>query len=248
MLVHLDAEAGATPIDSPAYPPPPSHYDDVTMQMVHFTTAPENIPRMLPGPLTPDPSGRCCAFAIEAKFCAQLGAFREVGVAVGCVYDQRPGYFLSSHFVNTAETIAPGRELYGSPKKYAEITVDQQGGEWTTTVVRTGIPIIQINMRLLEPAQPNQIPSLFPLYKLRMIPSATGGRPDVNQLLCGGAPSNMKSGRQFQGPGVVNFTPSVAGAYWKLRPLSYETAIYQRCSYEQGLSEVVLEYSPESLD
>lgn len=242
MLSPQDAEAVSIPVDSPAYPPPPSHYEDVTMQMVYFRTSPKNTSPLLPAPLTPDPVGWCCVFSIETEFCAQLGPFREVGVAIGCAYEQRSGFFLSSLFVNSPETIAPGRELYGSPKKYAEISVDQQGGEWTTTAVRAGIPVIQMNLRLVEPAQHTDLPSLFPMYKMRMIPSATGGRPDIKQLLCGGAPTNMKIDRQYQGPGVVNFTPSVAGTFWKLEPRTYEGAIYQRCSYEQGWSEVVLDY------
>lgn len=116
-------ENWATPIDAPAYPPPPAHCRDVMFQTVYFTTDPKNIAPLLLEPLEPSPRGRCCAFGIDAQFCAEYGPFK------------------------------------GAPPE--DVTVD----------------------------------------------------------------------RSFKGPGVVSFTPTVAGDFLRLHPRSFEGAVYQVVSY-----------------
>lgn len=235
-------ENWATPVDSPAYPPPPAHYRDVMFQMVFFTTDPENIAPLLPEGLEPSASGRCCAFAIDAKFCAEYGPFKEMGVAVGCTFSGKEVFYLPCLFLDSSDPIAPGREIYGSPKKMAEIRMVREGNELTSTAVRADVPMIRINSRLTAPVELEEVPGLWPMYVLKVIPSADGKRPAVKQLLQGAPPENVTVDMLFKGPGVVSFSPTVAGDFWRLTPREFEVAIYQTCSYTQAYSEVVKEY------
>jgi acetoacetate decarboxylase len=238
---HADPD-WAVPPDAPAYPPPPAHYEDVHFQLVYFTTDPQNLSRLLPAPLAPAPSGRCCAFAIDARFCAEYGPFKEMGVAVACAFEGRTGFYLACLFLDSSDPIAPGREVYGSPKKLAHIRMTQEGNELTSTAVRADVPMIRLNSRLTEPAGADEAPPLWPMYVLKLIPAADGRRPAVKQLLRAAPPENVTARRLFKGPGVVHFQPTVAGEFWRLQPREFEGAFHQVCDYTQGYSEVVKDY------
>jgi acetoacetate decarboxylase len=232
----------ATPVDAPAYPPPPAHYEDVLFQLVFFTTAVENVRPLLLEPLEPSPSGRCCAFAIDVPFCAEYGPFKEMGVALACTLDGAEAYYLTALFLDSSDPIAPGREIYGSPKKFARIRITQEGSELTSTAVRADVPMIQLNSRNTAPAAPAEVPSLFPLYQPKIIPAVDGARPAVKQLIRSAAPEGVTVKRLFQGPGVVSFARTVAGDFWRLEPKNFEGAVYQVCSYRQGFGVVVKDY------
>ena len=232
----------AMPGDAPAYPPPGGYYSNVVFQMVYFTTEPANIEPMLPEPLLASPGGRCCAFAVDARFCADYGPFKEVGVAVGCRLDGQEAFFLPSLFLNSADPITPGREIWGSPKKFADVTIKHEGNEITTTAVRADVQIMQINSRMTEIAREEEVPPLWPVYNLKIIPSADGNGLSVKQLIKGPPPEDVKVHKLFKGPGVVSFSPTVAGEFWRLTPKTFEGAIYQECSYRQGFGKIEKDY------
>jgi acetoacetate decarboxylase len=232
----------ATPADAPAYPRPPAHYEDVLFQLVFFRTRPEEIARLLPEPLLPSPTGRCCAFAVEVPFCAEYGPFKEMGVAVGCTLDGQEAFFLACLFLDSSDPIAPGREIYGSPKKYAHVRIVQEGNELTSTATRADVPMIRLNSRNTEPARPDEVPALFPLYQMKVLPAVDRPAPAVKQLIRSAAPENVRVQRLFKGPGVVAFAPTVAGDFWRLTPIEFDGAIYQVASYAQGYGEVVRDF------
>ena len=235
-------ENWATPIDSPAYPPPPADYRDALFQYVYFTVDPNDIAPLLPAPLEPASHGRCMAMALDATFSADYGPFKEIGIFVGCTFEGQEGAYLTCLFLNSSDAIAPGREIYGSPKKFADIRITQEGNELTSTAIRADVPMIRINSRITGPAEPGEMPARLPVYVLKVIPAADGQRPCVKQLLVAAPQEEVRVTKLFKGPGVVSFAPTVAGDFWKLRPRTFEGAVYQQCSYRQAYSRVVKDY------
>ena len=229
----------AMPFDSPAYPPLPGRYHDAVFQSVYFTTDVDNIAAILPNVLEPSDSGLCCAFGIDARFCATYGPFKEVGVVVSCRYEGSDAFFLPCLFLSSSDAISPGREIWGCPKKMATITMTQEGQELTTTAVRADIPFIQINSRITEPSNPEEIPPLWPMYLLKIIPSPGGQNPAVKQLVLNGELSDVNYTKVYKGPGVVSFRPTVAGDFWRLEPREFLGSFYQELSYAQGVGKVV---------
>ncbi|GAG03937.1 unnamed protein product, partial [marine sediment metagenome] len=191
MEIWKEDENWAMPFDSPAYPRLPGRYHDTVLQLVYFTADPETVARMLPAPLEAAKSGLCCAFAVDATFCATYGPFKEVGVAVSCTYEGEEAFFLPCLFLTSSDAISPGREIWGCPKKIAKITMTQDGQEFTTTAVRADVPMIQLNSRITEPAKPEEVPSLWPMYLLKIMPDPEGVRPAVKQLVLNGELSDV---------------------------------------------------------
>jgi len=232
----------AMPPDSPTYPTLPPYYRDTLFQLVYYTTSKDNVAPLLPKPLVPADDGLCCAFAIKVGFCSHWGAFNEVGVCVKVAFKDEQAWFLPCLFLNSSDAIAPGREIWGCPKKLAEISVEHYGGELTTTAVRAAVPFMRLNSRIMAPARPEEIPPIFPMYLLKIIPQADGSEPAIKQLVANGPIENVNITKLFKGPGVVKFEPTVAGDFWKLQPIEFLGAFYQVCDYTQGPGKVVIDY------
>jgi len=230
------------PFDSPAYPTLPPYYRDTLFQSVYFTTDKDNIARILPKPLEPADDGLCCAFGIKVPFCSHWGPFNEVGVCVKVVFQDKEAFFLPCLFLTNSDAIAPGREIWGCPKKIADITVEQHGSELTTTAVRAGVQFMQINSRCMEPAKPEEIPSIDPMYLLRIIPDAESNKAAIKQLVANGRLADVKIHTLFKGPGVVSFHPTVSGDFWRLEPREFLGSYYMLCDFTQGHGQIVYDY------
>ncbi len=242
LLVDQSNDNWCMPPDAPTYPVIPPYYYNTMFQTIFFTTEIDNIARLLPKPLEPGEDGRCAAFAIKVGFCSHWGPFNEVGVVTSCVYKGEPGYYLPCLFLSSSDAIAPGREIWGCPKKLADITVEQYGAELTSTAVRAGIPFMRLNSRCIAPASTEEIPSMWPMYLLKIIPRCDSPAPAIKQLCLNGEVGNVVTHKQFKGPGVVKFEPTVAGDFWRLQPKEFLGAYYQELDYTQHWGKVVHDY------
>ena len=182
------------------------------------------------------------AFAIKVPFCSHWGPFNEVGVAVSCTYKGEPAYFLTCLFLSSSDAIAPGREIWGCPKKLADITAEQYGAEFTTTAVRAGVPFMRLNSRCIAPAKAEEVPPLWPMYLLKIIPRCDSAEPAIKQLTLNGEVDNVVTHKLFKGPGVVKFEPTVSGDFWRLEPKEFLGAFYQELDFTQGPGRVVHDY------
>lgn len=238
-------ENWSMPFDSPAYPPLPVYYRDTLFQMVYYTTNKDNVVKVLPDFLEPADDGLCVAFAIKVPFCTHWGPFNEVGVCVKVNYQGQEAFFLPCLFLNSSDAIAPGREIWGCPKKMAEITVEQHGSELTSTAVRAGVQFLQLNSRCMEPATPEEIPPLFPMYLLKIIPMNGANEPAIKQLCENGTLSDVTTHKCFKGPGVVSYRPTVSGDFWRLEPKEFVGAYYQELDYTQGHGRIIKDFLEE---
>ena len=145
-------ESFATPVDAPAYGPLPTIYRGVEFNYVYFTTEPENMVSMLPTVFEPGKDGICVAFSVQVPFSSSYGSFKEMGVVVQASFRGEEVFFLPALYLDNDSAIAAGREIYGSPKKMAELKMEQHRDVFVGTCSRNGIEVIQITTRTLAPA------------------------------------------------------------------------------------------------
>ena len=246
MLVSQRNDNWAMPPDAPTYPTVPPYYRDTLFQSIYYTTHKDNVVPLLPKPLEPADDGLCCAFAIRVPFCSHWGAFNEVGICVKVVFRGKEAWYLPCLFLNSSDAIAPGREIWGCPKKMAQISVEHYEGELTTTAVRAGVPFMRLNSRIIAPASPEEVPPIVPMYLLKIIPKADRNEPAIKQLVENGPVYDVKISKLFKGPGVVKLEPTVSGDFWRLQPVEFLGAIYQVCDFAQGHGKIVIDYLAES--
>lgn len=195
-------------------------------------------------PFEPAEGGLCVAMGINVPFCSNYGPFQEAVVAEQVGFREMKGFFAFTFLLNNDAAIAAGREIYGTPKKYAQVNFTKEGNTITTTCIRNGVPIIQLTSKYSEPASPEEMIPVFPTFVLKMIPRVDGPGPLVKQVT-----STVLRDAQchalYKGPGTVRSEPSVDGDFWHLEPREVLGAFYEVPSYTEGYGQVVYDYLAE---
>jgi len=140
------------PVDAPAYGPLPTVYRGVVFNYVYFKTDSGNIASLLPDFFEPGEDGICVAFSIDVPFSSSYGPFHEMGVAVQARFKGQKIFYLPSS-ISTMTRGSAGREIYGSPKKLADIKFEQKRDVFYCDLHRDDIDIIQITTKILGPAK-----------------------------------------------------------------------------------------------
>lgn len=236
-------EGWTIPADAPFYPPLPAVYRNVRFQFVFFTSLEEAVARFLPEPLDPSPDGTCVAAGLEVPFCTAYGPFLEAFVLLGCLFRGQAGYYCSHVFHNGPAGIAAGREIYGTPKVFAEISVKNIERSWLTEARMGGIPVIRVSTITDQVAPHEVMPSLAPSWRLKIIPRADGPGPAIKQLIDGSrAARDQVIHFCARGKGTVAFQASPYVDLTPLQPVGYGDAFYLESSYSEGFAEVVYDY------
>lgn len=201
------------PAGSPFYPPLPAVYRNVRFQFVFFHTAPSAVQDFLPEPLQAAEDGLCVASGLEVPHCENYGPFEESFIVMKCHFRDQTGYYCSHVFHNGPAGIAAGREIYGTPKVYAEMKVTHAGRSMVTETSYGGAPVLRIASSV-EAGAPRDagaaqdggdgqecgttpdtcpapdadaghaaMPALTPAWRLKIIPRADGPGPALKQLI-----------------------------------------------------------------
>ena len=226
-----------------AYPPPPAHYRNVTLQLVPFRAAPDAVQRFLPEPLTADPAGGCLAAGLDVGFCTGYGSFQEAFLMLGCRFGGTPGWFCSHVLHNGPAGIAAGREIYGTPKVYAQVAVRRHERSMVTEAHLGGVRVMRIASTADEVASPDELPSLSPSWRLKVIPRADGPGPALKQLIdCSGAMRDLVVRFSARGQGRIALGASAECDLTALAPLRYGPAGYLECDYTEGYAAIAHDY------
>ena len=173
----------------PLYPSPPIQFRGNRIMTVVFKTTPEVLRELVPEPLVPNPAGVMFFYIgrlnIEDPAGGTFG-YLEAGIGVPAVFPKTktPGYFAVCLYLDKAMPIVGGREIWGWPKKDAEITFTEEGGKINGRVERHGTVLLSLSgtcEKKVEPA-PNQ--PQMPLFMQKIIPSPVKeSPPDIWQLV-----------------------------------------------------------------
>lgn len=242
MAIPLDKIANM-PAFSPYYPMPPARYRNVRFHYVFFEADRAAIDRVLPECFKPDNDGLCAAIGISIPWSANYGAFQESVLSVSCTYEGVSGYFTPIAFLNSRSSIPAGREIYGTPKVAADITVamDERVMYTDTRIAEASIFSIRSTMHcsaLLE-----DMPVLTPAWRLKVIPRADGPGASLMQLIdVTGVSTDVSVHECRAGDGIVSFAPSPIYDLTDFAPRSYAGAYYVEMDYTEGYGAVVQDF------
>jgi len=237
------AEGWAIPFDAPFYPMLPAWYRNVRFQEVLFRADPNEVAKLLPEPLEPSPDGACVATGIQIPFSSAYGPINEGLVQQKVTFRGREGWYCSHVWHNGPRGIAAGREIYGTPKIFAEVDVQFAEGTMLTRASMAGIPVVTISSTMTTPVSEADLPVLAPAWQLKLIPRADGPGPAIKQLIdAAGAAIDFECLVAFRGRGSVHFEPSPLGDLSGLQPLEYGDAFYFEASYGEGFAKIEYDY------
>ena len=234
MTIPLD-QITSMPAYSPYFPPPPARYRNVRFQYVCFRADTAAVDRLLPACFEPAADGFCAAIGLTVPWSANYGAFDESVLVVKCLFEGRVGYFAPVVFLNSRSSIPAGREIYGTPKVYADLEVRMEERVMVTDTFVGGGNALSIRSTMHSEAAPEEFPDLSPSWRLKAIPRADGSGCDVLQLIDGGRgepgrdrPRPPQGGRRRTLRAGAGVRPVRAGAAGILRGLLRRAGLHRR--------------------
>lgn len=248
------------PAGSPFYPPLPAVYRNVRFQFVFFHAAPPAVQGFLPEPLQAAKDGLCVASGLEVPDCELYGPFEESFIVMKCHFRDQTGFYCSHVFHNGPAGIAAGREIYGTPKVYADLKVTHADRSMMTETSYGGVPVLTIASSVEadapqdtgashdapHDASQDTMPALTPAWRLKIIPRADGPGPALKQLIdCTETTRDVEVHAFAQGKGTIVLGASLRCDLTPLAPLEYGDAFHMESSYSEGYARVVYDYLSE---
>ncbi len=172
------------PAISPMIPPPPYRYRNTKALNVLFTTDPQILPKLVPAPLEPDPEQPLVFYIGHFQFADFDLPYNEAGLLVPVRCNGEGGLYAVVLYLDKANPIIGGREIYGWPKKEAEeVLFQEEGGKITAGVTRYGRRIIAASFGAQQKVESIPARPKAPIYLLKLIPSLQqDAPPDVWKL------------------------------------------------------------------
>ena len=183
------------------------------------------------------------ASGLDIPFCTNYGPFQESFIVMQCRFKRQTGFYCSHVFHNGPAGIAAGREIYGTPKIYAELKVRQVERCMLTETSLSGLPVLHISSSMEEIAPHDAMPPLTPSWRLKLIPRADGPGPALKELIdCSKATQDLTVHFMTKGQGRIVLGASPLCDLTPLTPLQYGDAFYMECSFSEGYAEIVYDY------
>jgi len=178
------------PVSGPLYPDPPYYYRGAKIVLGIYEAATERVIRHLPPGVTPleDPAV-CIAWVCNYPF-TTFGTYNEAIMLVRVCFEGEGYSYCPFIYVDAEAPMAAGREVWGWPKKFADLSFEFGGTgkgyreQFMYTVERpAGKRILTVNMMPERLAQPEELGGL-PMLTLRKIPNSEAGKlPSVCELV-----------------------------------------------------------------
>lgn len=116
-------ETASMPLASPSYPRGPYRFIDRQYMIVTYQSDPAAIRAAVPEPLEPDGSDRVLYEFIRMPDSTGFGDYTESGIVIPCRFRGEPLNFVAQMYLDCEPPISGGREIWGFPKKLADVSL-----------------------------------------------------------------------------------------------------------------------------
>lgn len=179
------------PSDIKKYNSKPTTFYDAETLAVYWETKPEIIARILPAPLKPAKRPLVQAFVAnypKTNFCP---AYKEAALLVLADFNGELGTYCLSMPISDGMAMGLGREIYGFPKKMADIELKKDGDSVYGSVSRNGINFFNIkanldgkfNAKEGQEILKDNFGNGLPVFNFKYSKSPDGNGFDLNPLL-----------------------------------------------------------------
>ncbi len=137
------------PVSASLYPEPPYYYPKAEMVIIVFTVDRNDIAGIIPAPLQVPRSPMIMAFVAWYPE-TTIGPYHEAATLIQSFLKTESGkvegFYCNSMFVDSDIAFAAGREIWGFPKKLAEMSVKKEGSKTTGLLRRNKIDVMKITV------------------------------------------------------------------------------------------------------
>ena len=230
------------PRTAPLYSAPPFQFRDNRIITILFETTPEVIQALVPKPLVPNLDNLIFIYIGNLNIEPPAAvSYMEAGIGVPVSFSKTIGNYAVYLYLDKVVPIVGGREIWGFPKKDADITFIKEGDKITAEVVRNGITLVNASLQLTEqidpiPSQPNP-----PWFNLKLIPSVKkNAPPDVMQLTSTLVNSEPKE--LHRGKAALEFSSSPSDPLGKIKVIKIVNATYTVNDFLLDYGDVLYDY------
>jgi acetoacetate decarboxylase len=171
------------PVTAPLYPDPPYQYRGAKVILgVYEADAARLQPHLPPGVTPLEDPVRCIAWVCHYPF-TTFGTYNETILLVRTQFEGESYNYCPFIYVDAEAPMAAGREIWGWPKKFADLSFDFGGAGpgfreqlMFTTERPTGKRLMTVTMSPERPARLEEIGGL-PMLTMRHIPASEAGNP-----------------------------------------------------------------------
>lgn len=165
---------------APPYPDLPFEYNGYRRLSMYCRADGDVVREYLPEPL--EYVGDAIeVFVLYAPDVSGLAEYWEGGVVVQARYGDVVGAHMLTEYVTSDDALLAGREIWGYPKKMADITFREGDDEIHGTVTRGGVDLIDATFTPREVEF--EPPRLFPRLQVKRVPRADGPGYDVDRVV-----------------------------------------------------------------
>jgi acetoacetate decarboxylase len=253
-----------SPVFSPPYPPLPHHFSDVyTIQIL--CQAPKGaIKRALAQPLEPSGDGDLFVLLLGWTQDVEEQGYNVHEIALNALVQwkdkagSKVGNTTMIEYIDSDMGLIAGREIYGWPKKMADITWSKTATGWMIIANKMrdqgSVPLMKIEYKASNSTPAVKWPDMGPTLLVRRIPNASPSTPSLNQMVCvgcnmpqSGAPLVAPAGpKDTKGTATVQFFDGPHDPLTFLGPIKVLDAkmsvIEGRMPFGLGLGEVLSEW------
>ncbi|MDP3342170.1 acetoacetate decarboxylase family protein [Frigidibacter sp.] len=174
-------KAYTIPNAAPLFQDPPYQYRNVRKISAFCKCDPAKLALFLPDEFSL--AGEICeVFVMESPDAGPLGRYNEGGIVIPVSYDGQTGGHVAFEYVETDDSMAAGREIWGYPKKIADVPMTfAADGKVSGSVVRRGARIIAVDFTPAEAGFDK--PVLQPRFQLKLVPPADGVSKGCRQVI-----------------------------------------------------------------
>jgi len=179
-----------SPEFSPPYPPLPHHFGK-TYGIQILCQAPKGaISRALARPL--EPAGNADLFILLMGWSPDCEGYNvhEISINALVKWKNSTGNTSLIEYIDSDMGLITGREVWGWPKKMADITWTQTATGWTITANKlkdqNNLPLMKVEYKISNSTPEVKWPDMGPTYLVKRIPNASPTVPPLTQLVCVG--------------------------------------------------------------
>ncbi len=206
-----------SPEFSPPYPPLPHHFGKTTGLMILCQAPKGAIQRALARPL--EPVGDADLFVLMMGWSPECEGYNvhEIAINAPVKWNDKTGNTTLIEYIDSDMGLITGREVWGWPKKMADIVWTQTATGWTITANKlkdqNSIPLMKIEYRMSGSTPEVKWPDMGPTYLVKRVPNASPTVPPLTQLVCvgcnlpprGASPAMPPAAKGTKGIATVQF-------------------------------------------
>jgi acetoacetate decarboxylase len=242
-------KAYTMPQTAPLYSLPPVQFRDNKIISVLFKTTPEVLQTLVPEPLVPNPGNLMFIYVGKLNIENPAGgtySYLEAGIGVPVAFSKKAGNYAVYLYLDKALPIVGGREIWGWPKKDAQISFEVQDEKINAKIERFGAHLITLNSTQLKKVDPKLSRPELPWFNLKIIPSVEKDSPPDVMQLTSAMNTNSKTKELYNCKASVEFGSSPMDPLGKIEIVEIVGAQFSVSDFVMNYGKVLHDYLAEA--